>query len=123
MGDFTADSIDNADSAASSMALVGSACDDDAEIAALMRRFGMDDAGGVAQATGGPAPAAPAAAAAPSAGAGAGAGGGTATGALDFLLPSVPTEPPGRGAGAAPATESAPAAADKMPEGVRLLMG
>lgn len=120
MGDFTADSIDNADSAASSMALVGSAGDDDAEIAALMRRFGMDDAGGAAQATGGPAPAAPAAAATPSAGAG--AGGGTATGALDFLLPSVPTEPPGRGAGAAPATDSAPAP-DKMPEGVRLLMG
>ena len=103
------------------MALVGSAGDDDAEIAALMRRFGMDDAS-AAQATGGPAPAALAAAATPSAGAGAGAGGGTATGALDFVLPSVPAEPPGRGASAAPATESAPAA-DKMPEGVRLLMG
>jgi hypothetical protein len=118
VGDFTSDSMDNADSAASSMALVGSAGDDDAEIAALMRRFGMDDAGGAAQATGGPSPAA----SAPSAGAGAGAGGGTATGALDLLLPSVPLELPGRGAGVAPATESAPAA-DKMPEGVRLLMG
>ena len=102
------------------MALVGSAGDDDAEIAALMRRFGMDDAPASAAA------APPQATAAAGAGASAvGSGGGSGgTGALDFVLPSVPTAPPGQGPGAAPPVESGTArASDKMPEGVRLLMG
>lgn len=101
------------------MALVGSSGDDDEEIAALMRRFGMDDAPASAAA----APPQAAAAAAASAGA-VGGGGSGGTGALDFVLPSVPTAPPGQGPGAAPPVESGTArASDKMPEGLRLLMG